>query len=75
MLLQRLVGERKAHRIRFEEEIEGIDHGHFGDEDHFNRKVAGCIGLNDPREKITVRVLLPVNEVLLRLDAQRIARN
>ncbi len=75
MLLPGFVVKRDLFRIGFKEKIEGIDHRHFGHQVHFQRKTASLLGEHQPRQEIPLRVLLPVDEVILRLDAQRKADN
>ena len=72
-----LGGERKRPRlrIRLDEKIEGIDHFQVGDEIDRDGKFFGPLREDETREPITVRVLLPVHEVLGGLHRQRIAGN
>ncbi len=69
------IAKRKALVFRFEEEIERIDHCHFRDQIYFQGKVACLVGKDQAGQKVSVRVLLPVDEVIFRLDAQRITRH
>ncbi len=73
--LARLVVERKLLRVRLEEEIEGIEHRHLGDEIHLDAQLPRLFGESESREIVGLGVLLPVDEVLGRLDAQRVAEN
>ena len=69
-----LVAERKLLRVRLQEEVERIDHGHFRDQIHFHREVPDALRKHRASQKIALRVLLPVEKVRLRLDLQRIRR-
>ena len=71
----RLVLERKPLGRGLEEEIERILHRELGDQVDFERELAHLLGEHDPREPVRLRILLPVHEVGLRCDAQRIARD
>jgi hypothetical protein len=71
----RLVLERELLRSGLEEEIERILHRELGDQVDFERELAHLLGEHDPRQPVRLRVLLPVHEVRLRFDAQRIARH
>jgi len=57
-------------RIIFDEEIEGVDARHVGDQ-LACREGLDRLGDDDARQKIAERVLLPMDEVA-RCDAQRI---
>ena len=67
------VGEREGLRISLDEEIERIDHRHRGGEMHLDTKFGGRLGKNKPGEPVAVRILLPVDEVLFRVDLERVA--
>jgi hypothetical protein len=60
-------------RVFLDEEIERVDRDEFGDEIDRHAQRLRRLGEDDPREVVVVRVLLPVQEVRLRLDVQRIA--
>ena len=65
-----VIGERKLLGFLFQEEIEWIDDRHLGDEIDFNRKLFRLFRKDQPGKAIAIRILLPVDEVILRLDGQ-----
>ena len=71
----RLVQERIRLGLGLEEEIERVDHRHVGDEIDLDEELRHLLGEHEAREVVAVRILLPVQEVGLRLDLQRIARD
>ena len=71
----RLVGERVLLGFGLEEEVERIEHRHFGDEVHLQAELAGLPGNHDAGEVVAERILLPVQEVSGRLDVQRVAQD
>ncbi len=71
----RLVGERVLLGFRLEEEVERIEHCHFGDEVDLQAELADLVGNHDAGQVVTQRILLPVEEVLGRLDSQRVAQD
>ena len=75
-LLQLLgIVERKVFGVFLEEEIKRVDHRHFGDQIHLDRQYAGFFREHHARQVIPERILLPVDEMLFRLDLQRIRRD
>jgi hypothetical protein len=60
---------------RFKEEIERIDDRQLGHQVDRHFELAGFLGKHQSRQEIAVRVLLPINEMLLRLHAQRIRQH
>ena len=72
---RRIVVEGKFFRLRFEEEIERIQHRHLGDQIHLHAEFARGLVKDEPRGVIRLRVLHPVDEMLFRRDAERIAQN
>ena len=64
--------ERPVFRIRFNKEIERIDHFHVGEQIDVDGKLFGLFGKYVTREPIAVRILLPVDEVLRRRHLQRV---
>ena len=56
--------------MRFEEEIERVEDGHFGDEIDFDGEFGRGFGEDEAGEVIRLGVLLPVEEVLVRGDFQ-----
>ena len=71
----RLVGERVLLGFGLEEEVERIEHRHFGDEVHLQAELTGLPWDHDAGQVVAERILLPVQEVLGRLDAQRVAQD
>ena len=59
--------ERPGFGVRFDEEIERIDHLHVGDQIDVDGKLLRLFGKHVARKPIAVRILLPVDEVLRRL--------
>jgi hypothetical protein len=71
----RFVGEGPVASRLFDEEVERIDHRHVGDQVDRDDELAGRLGKDESREEVPLRVLLPVDEMLLRNDSQRVARD
>ena len=65
----------KNFRFRLQEEIEGVMHGHFGDEIHFDPKIGRLLREDHACQIIGLRVLLPVNEVLTRHHPHGVTEN
>ena len=63
-LLRALVAERKGLRVRLEEEVERVEHRHLGDQVHLDAQLVGLLREHEAREVVSLRVLLPVDEVL-----------
>ncbi len=63
------VGKRKPLGFRFEEKIERIEHRHLRHQVHFHSQFACRLLKNQPGEVIRLRILLPVDEMLLRPHA------
>src|SRR3546814_4207159 len=61
--------------IGLEEKVEGNDHRHVGDQVDHHLEPVGLFREDQPGKIIALRVLLPVDEMVLRLDAQRIAEH
>ena len=61
-----IVVEGKFLRLRFEEEIERIEHRHLGDEIDLDAELAGGLLKDESGQVVGLRVLLPVDEVLRR---------
>ena len=70
-----LILEREMLRVLFEEEIEGVDHRHVGDQLDLDAQAPSLLRKHDPREEVPEGVLLPVQEVLLRHDLQAVGAN
>ena len=69
------VGERHALGFRFEEKIEGIEDRHFGHEIDFHFERLVFFRENEAGEVVGLGVLLPIDEVFFRADAQGVAQN
>ena len=69
------IGERDFLGVRLKEEIEGVEHRHFGDQIHLNLQLAGLLRKHQSRQVVALRVLLPVDKVLARFDLQRVGQN
>ena len=61
-----VVSERILLGVRLEEEIERIEDRHFGDQVDFDEELGGGLREDQAREIVALRVLLPVDEVVLR---------
>ena len=72
---RRLIDEGKPLRVVLEEKVERIDHRHIGDEIDFHFEMPGQLRMHKAREVIALRILLPVEEVVGRLNAQRVAED
>ena len=70
---QRIVGERKPLRLGLEEEVEGVDRHQFGDQIDLQHEPPRGLGKHDSRDVVALRILLPVEEVAGRFDAERVA--
>ncbi len=75
LLVGCVVFEWKPFRIRLQKEIEWIEDRHFGDQVDFDPQVLRLVGKHEPREIVGLRILLPVDEVLLRVRPQRIGQD
>ncbi|MNS63762.1 hypothetical protein D3C72_968650 [compost metagenome] len=72
LALVRGISERDFFCVGFEEEIEGVEDRHFGQQVDFDPQFVGLFRKHQPRQVIALRVLLPVDEMLLGRDFQRI---
>ena len=59
----------------FQEKIERVNNRHLGDKADFDAKFPGRLRENQARKVIRLRILLPVDKMLGRLNPQRIAQN
>ncbi len=71
----RFVDERVLLCLGLEEEVEGIEHRHLGDQIHLQAELAGALGNHDAGEVVAEGILLPVQEVPGRLDMQRVTQD
>ncbi len=60
-------------RVGFEKEVERIVDRHLRNQIHLHSEFPCLLRYNQPRQKVRLRILLPVQEVILRQDAERIA--
>src|SRR5262249_12582422 len=67
------IGERKSLCEGFDEEIERIYHRHVGDEIDRDGEFASLLWKDETCEPVSIRILLPVHEVLRRRDFERVA--
>ena len=74
-LVHALVAERKSLGVRLEEEVERIEHRHLGDQVHFDAQLLGLLREDVARKVVSLRILLPVDEVIGRRDLQRIGND
>ncbi len=70
-----VVAEGEVLGLRFEEEVEGVEDGHFGDEIDFDGEFAGGFVEDEAGEVIGLGVLLPVDKVVLGGDAEGVAED
>ena len=66
------VGEGNGLGVVLDEEVEGIDHLHVGDQSDGDRKLTGAVGEHQPGQEVAECILLPVHEMIGRLDRQRV---
>ena len=69
---RRLVVEGEALGVLLHEEVERVDHHQVGDQTDGDVELADLLGEDDPGQPVAERVLLPVEEVALRADRQRV---
>ena len=72
---RRRVAERVMFGIGLDEEIEWIDHTHVGRQVDDDVERRGGLGEDEPCDPVAVRVLLPVEEIRVRRDVQRVAED
>ena len=61
--------------VTFHEEIKRIHHRHIGDEINGDFKLARFFGEHKARDVVAENILLPVDEVLFRLDVERVRQD
>ncbi len=74
-LFRGLVLERESLRVRLQEEVERIDHRHFGGQIHLDAQLPRELREDQPRQVVRLRILLPVDEMLRGIDLQRIGKD
>src|ERR1700683_638329 len=67
--------ERKFIGAGLDEKIERVDRRHVGGELDLDLEFVGLFRKDEPRLEVALRVLLPVDEVFLRRDLQRVIEN
>lgn len=70
-----IVFEREFLGVFIEEEIERIDDGQFRDQIDLDGKLARFLGEYQASQAIAVGILLPIDEMVLGVDAQGIAKD
>ena len=70
-----VVGERDRLGLGLEEEVERVDDGEVGDEVDHDRELGGLLGEDEAGLEVAERVLLPVHEVVARLDGHRVGED
>ncbi len=70
-----VVNEGNLLRRLFEKEVERVDHRHVGDQVDLERQLVGLFRENDPGEIIPEGVLLPIDEVGLGTNRQRVGHH
>jgi hypothetical protein len=71
----RVIGKRVLFRGSLDKEIERVDRRHLDEQIDLDDQFAGWLVEDKAGVVVAVRVLLPVEEVVFRVDAQRIAQN
>jgi hypothetical protein len=61
--------------MRFEEEIEGIDHRHFGDQINLDTQFPGFFREDQTGQIVALRILLPVDEMFLGANLQGVRKD
>jgi hypothetical protein len=72
---QSMVRERILLGVRLEEEVERIEHRHLGDQVDLDAELVCLLGEYEPAEVVSLRILLPVDEMLGRSDFERVRKN
>ncbi len=67
--------ERYVLGVRFQEEVERVVDRHLGHEIDLDAELPDPLGEREPGHVVALRILLPVDEVLVRLDAQGIGQD
>ena len=70
-----VVGERDRLGLGLEEEVERVDDREVGDEVDHDRQLGGLLGEHEAGLEVAERVLLPVHEVVARLDGHRVGED
>src|SRR6185436_12848211 len=67
--------EGKLFRARFEEEVERIEHRHFGYQIDFDKKLGRLVRKHETRDVVAEWILLPVDKMFLWQNVERVAQN
>ena len=70
-----VVGEGPLLGLGLQEEVERIDHRHVGDQVDHDLEELGLFGEDQARQVVALRVLLPIDEMLRRLDGERVGHD
>ncbi len=70
-----VVGERPGLGVVLDEEVERVDHRHVGGEVDLDPQPRRLLRKDQPGEPVAVGILLPVHEVVGRLDLQGVAQD
>ena len=70
-----VIGERNLFGVRFEEKIERVDHRDLGDQIDLDAEFVGFFGEDQSRQPITLRILLPIDKMLLGQDLERVSQD
>src|SRR5438093_3088292 len=65
MVERAVVFEREAFGVRLEKEVERIEHGHLGHQGHVHLKEFRRLRKYQARQEVRLRVLLPIDEMLV----------
>ncbi len=71
----RVVGKGQVLRVRFQKEVKGVLHRHVGDQIDRDLELLDRVRIDDAGLVVAVGVLLPVDEIALGLDLERIAED
>ena len=69
-----VIRKRVPFRRFFNEEVEGVDDPEVGDEIHRDGELPGRLGEHEASQVVAERVLLPIDEVVLGRNCQRISQ-
>ena len=73
--LDRAVAERKSLGMRGQEKVKGVEHRHFDDQVDRDPELARLLREDQAGHVVALRVLLPVQEVVGRIDIQRVRQD
>ena len=70
-----VVGKRIVFCSRLQKEVERIENRHFRDQVHLDEKLRRGFGEDQARQIVSLWILLPVDEVVCRVDLQGLGEN